>query len=115
MSENAPLLEVKGIGKNFLSPNGQVLHVLEKINFSLYPNEIVAIIGPSGCGKSTLMRIIAGLIPQTTGEIYYQGKKQQGLLPGMYMVFQSFALYPWMTVRQNIEIVLKAARFSVKD
>ncbi len=115
MSDNAPLIEVKNVGKDFPSSQGGILHVLKKVDMALYPNEIVAIIGPSGCGKSTLLRILAGLIPQTTGDIFYQGQKLQGLLPDMCMVFQSFALYPWMNVRQNIEIVLKAARVSVEE
>ena len=110
-----PWVEAKDIGKDFTLPNGEMLHVLEKINCALYPEEIVAIIGPSGCGKSTLMRILAGLIMPTTGEILYQGKTLEGLLPDMCMVFQSFALYPWMTVKQNIQIVLKAARVSVAE
>ena len=64
--------------------------------------------------KIDAIRILAGLIPQSTGEMFYQGSKLQGLLPDMCMVFQSFALYPWMTVKQNIEIVLKAARVSTE-
>jgi NitT/TauT family transport system ATP-binding protein len=115
MSDQAPLVEAKEIGKDFPSPQGGILHVLKKVNVALYSNEIVAIIGPSGCGKSTLLRILAGLIPQTTGEVLYQGQEIHGLLPDMCMVFQSFALYPWMTVKQNIEIVLKAARVSVEE
>lgn len=115
MAEQAPLIEAKAIGKDYPLPNGGKLRVLDKIDFSLYPHEIVAIIGPSGCGKSTLLRILAGLIPQTTGEVLAEGKKLKGLVPGMCMVFQNFALYPWMTVRQNIEIVLKAARMSVDE
>jgi NitT/TauT family transport system ATP-binding protein len=115
MSDQAPLLEAKEISKDFVLPTGEMLHVLDTISLCIYPNEIVAIIGPSGCGKSTLLRIFAGLIEPTTGERFYQGQKLEGLLPDMCMVFQSFALYPWMTVRQNIEAVLKAARFSVED
>jgi NitT/TauT family transport system ATP-binding protein len=110
-----PLFEAREINKDFPSPQGQILHVLEKINLKIYPNEVVALIGPSGCGKSTLLRILAGLIPQTKGALFYKGHRLHGLLPNMSMVFQSFALYPWMTVRQNIEAVLKAARASVQE
>jgi NitT/TauT family transport system ATP-binding protein len=112
MSKNVPIFEAKGISKDFPLSYGQMLHVLEKIDLAIYPNEVVAIIGPSGCGKSTLMRILAGLIPETEGEIFYHGQQLRGLLPGMSMVFQTFALYPWMTVKQNIEIVLKAEHVS---
>lgn len=110
-----PLYEMKNIQKDYLLPHGQVLHVLQGIDLAVYPGEIVAVIGPSGCGKSTLLRILAGLDLPTKGERFYEGKKQEGLLPDASIVFQSFALYPWMTVRENIEIVLKAARFSLKE
>jgi NitT/TauT family transport system ATP-binding protein len=110
-----PLFEVKEIWKEFLLPYGHALSVLEKISFALYPNEVLAIIGPSGCGKSTLLRIIAGLIPATKGEIFYRGKKCEGLMPGNSMIFQNFALYPWMTVRENIEIALKAKHVTAEE
>lgn len=115
MSDQPPLLEAREISKDFVLPNGEMLKVLDKISLCLYPNEIVAIIGPSGCGKSTLLRILAGLVEPTIGKRFYQGQPLEGLLPDMCMVFQSFALYPWMTVSQNIEAVLKAARFSVHE
>jgi NitT/TauT family transport system ATP-binding protein len=87
-------------------PDDRVLHVLEKIDIQLYAEEILAIIGPSGCGKSTLIRILAGLIPPTRGHVLYHGKKITGLLPHFSLVFQNFALFPWMTVKKNIEVVL---------
>ncbi len=108
MSET--LFEVKEIGKDY-----GTLHVLDKINFEVYPDEVIAIIGPSGCGKSTLLRILAGLIPQTTGRVILEGKDLKGLMPGISIVFQSFALFPWMTVKQNIDIVLKAERASTQE
>jgi NitT/TauT family transport system ATP-binding protein len=103
-----PLCEAKNIEKIFLLPHGQTLHVLDKVNIEVYPNEVVAIIGPSGCGKSTFLRILAGLEPPTRGEIFYNGELQRDLLPSSAIVFQSFALYPWMTVKENVEVVLKA-------
>ncbi len=112
---NESLFEVKDICKEFLLPSGQSLRVLENISFALHPNEVLALIGPSGCGKSTLLRIIAGLIPATKGEIFYHGKKCEGLLPGNSMIFQNFALYPWMTVRENIEIALKAYHVTAEE
>lgn len=112
MHKQVPILEAKQIEKDFPLPHNQSLHVLEKIDFTVYPNEVVAIIGPSGCGKSTLLRILAGLIPQTKGQIFYHGEKWNGLLPKMSLVFQTFALLPWMTVEENIEIVLKAKKTS---
>jgi len=105
---NHPLLcEAKGIGKDFELPDGKSLHTLEKMDVQVHPDEILALIGPSGCGKSTFIRILAGLIPPTEGQIFYHGKPITGLLPNFSLVFQNFALYPWMTVTQNIEMVLK--------
>lgn len=78
------------------------------MDVEVFPNEILAIIGPSGCGKSTYVRILAGLIPPTSGQIFYHGRQISELLPNFSLVFQSFALFPWMTVKQNIEVVLKA-------
>ena len=79
-------------------PNGTPLRVLEDINLAIQPNEVVALLGPSGCGKSTILRILAGLIRPTAGEVLYHGEPLDGLNPGVAIVFQSFALYPWMTV-----------------
>lgn len=109
------LCEAKGICKDFILPDGMQVHVLENMNLQVYPNEILAIIGPSGCGKSTFLRILAGLIPPTEGEIFYHGHRMKGLLPDFSLVFQNFALYPWMTVTQNIEMVLKTLPLSNEE
>src|SRR5258707_4033618 len=103
------LSEVRGVWHEFPLPSGKPLRVLEDINLAIRPNEIVALLGPSGCGKSTILRILAGLIHATRGEVLDHGKPLVGLNPHVAIVFQSFALYPWMTVRQNVETVLKAA------
>jgi NitT/TauT family transport system ATP-binding protein len=103
------LCEVRGVWHDFTLPNGQPLRVLEDINLAVKGNEIIALLGPSGCGKSTILRILAGLIRPTRGEVFYHGKPLEGLNPGIAIVFQSFALYPWMTVTQNVQTVLKAA------
>jgi NitT/TauT family transport system ATP-binding protein len=105
----ANLCEVKGASHQFPQPNGTPLRVLEDVNLAVRPNEVVALLGPSGCGKSTILRIIAGLIKPTHGEVFYHGQPLHGLNPGVAIVFQSFALYPWMTVQQNVETVLHAA------
>ncbi len=116
MSAGAPMLqatrvlcEARGVGHDFTLPNGQPLHALDEINLAINADEIVALLGPSGCGKSTILRIIAGLIRPTRGEVFYHGQPLHGLNPGVAIVFQSFALYPWMTVAQNVQMVLKAA------
>lgn len=107
LKEKIPLCEAKDISKDFVLPDEHVLRALEKMNVEVHPDEVLAIIGPSGCGKSTFLRILAGLIPPTHGKIFYHGKPITGLLPNFSLVFQNFALYPWMTVRRNIEIVLE--------
>jgi len=103
------LCEVKGVSHEFPQPNGQKLRVLDDVTLAVRPGEVVALLGPSGCGKSTILRIIAGLIKPTRGEVFYHGQPLPGLNPGVAIVFQSFALYPWMTVQQNVETVLRAA------
>src|SRR5271167_3251296 len=105
----SPLCELRRVRHDFALPNGTPRTVLEDIDVSIRPGEVVALLGPSGCGKSTILRILAGLIRPTAGEALYHGEPLAGLNPGVAMVFQSFALYPWMSVTGNIEIVLEAA------
>ena len=102
------LIALKGVSKSYQQPNGQQIVILENISLELRPGEIVALLGPSGSGKSTLMRIIAGLIPASQGEVIYHNRPLVGLNPGVAIVFQSFALYPWLTVLENVELGLKA-------
>ena len=82
--------------------------MLEDISLTLHEGEIVALLGRSGSGKSTLLRCIAGLIAPTDGDVTYRGEALNGANPGVSMVFQSFALLPWLTVRQNVELGLEA-------
>ncbi|MBD3562445.1 ABC transporter ATP-binding protein, partial [Planktothrix sp. FACHB-1355] len=102
------LISLESVKKSYQQPNGQEITILENINFDLRTGEIVALLGPSGSGKSTLMRMIAGLIPPTLGKILYHNRPLVGLNPGVAIVFQSFALYPWLTVLENVELGLKA-------
>jgi NitT/TauT family transport system ATP-binding protein len=102
------IIEVSGVTKTFISPDGSPLPVLDDISLDLREGEIVALLGRSGSGKSTLLRCIAGLIAPTSGEVSYRGQPLNGANPGVAMVFQSFALLPWLTVRQNVEIGLEA-------
>jgi len=102
------ILELKGIQKSFDRGTGKPLRVLEDINLAIRRGEFVCMIGPSGCGKSTLMRIAAGLIEPTKGEIFLHGQPHEGLLDSLAIVFQGFALYPWMTMEQNVQVVLRA-------
>ena len=102
------LIALQGVSKSYQQPNGQQIVILENINLELRSGEIVALLGPSGSGKSTLMRMIAGLIPPSEGQVIYHNKPLVGLNPGVAIVFQSFALYPWLTVLENVELGLKA-------
>ncbi len=82
--------------------------VLDTIDARVSAGEFVALLGPSGSGKSTLMRILAGLLQPSTGEVYFKGSRQRGPNPNVALVFQSFALFPWLTVLQNVELGLQA-------
>src|SRR5579872_796022 len=106
MSE--PIIEIINVQKSFRKGDRQELLVLDDINFKMYEGEIVAILGKSGSGKSTLLRIISGLIPASSGTIYYRGKPVHQPVRGIAMVFQTFALLPWLTVLQNVELGLEA-------
>ena len=109
MAESTTALsELKDIEVVFPQPGGKTLRVLDGINLSFLPNEIVALLGPSGCGKSTILRVLSGLITPTKGEVSYHHEPMVGLNPGVAIVFQGFALYPWMTVTQNVQLPLKA-------
>ena len=102
------LCEAEGVGHTFLTPAGRPVRVLDGIQLQIRPNEVVALLGPSGCGKSTLLRILAGLIRPTEGEVRVHGQPLRGINPGVAIVFQSFALYPWMTAAENVRTVLRA-------
>ncbi|HET6410711.1 MAG TPA: nitrate/sulfonate/bicarbonate ABC transporter ATP-binding protein [Anaeromyxobacter sp.] len=106
------LCELRQVDKEFPQGKGSPLQVLKDISLSIRPNEVVALLGPSGCGKSTILRILAGLTAPTRGEVLYHSAPLSGLNPGIGFVFQSFALYPWMTVTQNVEAVLRAKGLS---
>jgi NitT/TauT family transport system ATP-binding protein len=106
----APLLEVRGVCKSFLKPDGDALVVLEEVNLTLRPGEIVGLLGRSGSGKSTLLRIIAGLDTPSRGQVEYLGAPVAGPARGISMVFQSFALFPWLTVFENVKLGLEALR-----
>src|SRR6478736_4403802 len=102
------IIELQGVGKSFRSADGTARSVLEGVDFRLAEGEIVALLGQSGSGKSTLLRIMAGLIPADGGSVSYRGQPLFGPAQGIAMVFQSFALFPWLTVQQNVELGLEA-------
>ncbi|HEY4082743.1 MAG TPA: nitrate/sulfonate/bicarbonate ABC transporter ATP-binding protein [Burkholderiaceae bacterium] len=102
------LVELKDVAKSFKSSDGTPRSVLERVDFTLKEGEIVALLGQSGSGKSTLLRIMAGLIGVDGGDVRYRGQPLFGPAAGIAMVFQSFALFPWLTVQKNVELGLEA-------
>jgi len=94
------------VSQSFPSAGGGSVEILHAINLEIREHEVIAIMGPSGCGKSTLLRAIIGLEPPTSGEILYHGKVQTGLNPSTGLVFQNFALFPWLTVQENVAVGL---------
>jgi NitT/TauT family transport system ATP-binding protein len=109
---NTPIIELKSVCKSFRSADGSARSILENVDFTLREGEIVALLGKSGSGKSTLLRIMAGLISADSGEVLYRGLPLYGAADGISMVFQSFALFPWLTVQKNVELGLEAKGMS---
>lgn len=108
MEERTPIIELIDVQKSFKKGSAQELLVLDHINLRMVEGEIIAVLGKSGSGKSTLLRIIAGLVPPTEGSVYYRGQLVRGPVRGVSMVFQNFALLPWLSVLQNVELGLEA-------
>jgi NitT/TauT family transport system ATP-binding protein len=102
------LLEVRHCRQSYHKETNTDLVVLDDVNLRLKSGEIVGLLGRSGSGKSTLLRIVAGLLPPTAGEVLWRGAQVHGPTPGVAMVFQSFALFPWLTVKENVELGLEA-------
>jgi NitT/TauT family transport system ATP-binding protein len=108
---NTPaLLTVSAVRKAFPKPDGAELLVLEDVNLQLAEGQIVGLLGRSGSGKSTLLRLIAGLSEPSAGALNYQGEPIAGPALGIAMVFQSFAIFPWLTVFENVALGLEAQR-----
>ena len=101
-----PIIEVREISAIFPNGNGGLL-ALERLSFDINPREFVCVIGPSGGGKSTLLRILAGLLPATEGEVYFQGDKVTGPNRDVGFVFQQANLMPWRSVLENIMLPLE--------
>ncbi len=108
-THSAPMIDVRSVTKDFEGANGNKIRVLSDIDLQITEGDFVALLGPSGSGKSTLLRIIAGLVQPTKGEVLYRGAPFVGTNPGVSMVFQSFALFPWLTVLENVELGLRYA------
>ncbi|MGZ3726827.1 MAG: ABC transporter ATP-binding protein [Pseudobdellovibrio sp.] len=110
-----PLIELKSVCKNFTLESGRDLKVLDKIDLVLGEGQVVALLGPSGSGKSTCLRIMCGLHTASSGEVLSNGHPFEGINSDVSLVFQSFALFPWETVKKNIEIALLPLNLSKSD
>ena len=101
------LVDLTGVSQYYGARQHQFLAV-QDVNLKIHEGEFVALLGPSGCGKSTLLRIVAGLMPPSEGRVLYRGEPLRGVNPQATIVFQSFALFPWLTVLENVEVALRA-------
>jgi NitT/TauT family transport system ATP-binding protein len=101
------LLELKHISRSFPHAKG-ILPVIVDLSFTVEQGEFIAIVGPSGCGKSTMLRIVNGLMEPTSGQVLYKGRQVDGINLECALVFQSFALMPWLSVKANVELGLEA-------
>jgi len=103
-----PIIEARKLEKFYPQPDGNRIQVIAPTDIAIYPGQIIALLGPSGCGKSTMLRMLTGLSPASGGQVYWHGQPVQGEAPNVSIVFQSFALFPWLTVIENVEAPLEA-------
>jgi NitT/TauT family transport system ATP-binding protein len=104
-----PIAQTEAVTKIYRDEEGRDRVVLQSVDFAVRKGETVAVLGPSGCGKSTLLRILIGLIPPTSGLVKSHGRPLQGIHAGAAVVFQNFALFPWLTVEENVRVGLNGA------
>jgi NitT/TauT family transport system ATP-binding protein len=107
-ADDRPIIEARGISKSFTQKDGSEIQVIAPVDLSVEPNTIIALLGPSGSGKSTLLRMLTGLAVPTSGQVLWHGAPLGACSPNVAIVFQSFALFPWLTVLENVESPLLA-------
>src|SRR5215470_8364847 len=110
--EGPVISELCNVTKTFSVGGGRELKVLDQIDLAIHEGELLALLGQSGSGKSTILRCLTGLTKPTSGRVLAYGKPLVGVNPDASIVFQTFALYPWLTVEQNVEVGLIAKRMS---
>ena len=103
-----PIIEARKLEKFYPQPDGTRIQVIAPTDIAVYPGQIIALLGPSGCGKSTMLRMLTGLSPTSGGSVYWHGHPVRDEAPNVSIVFQSFALFPWLTVLENVEAPLEA-------
>ncbi len=113
--DQTAIAEVRQVSKSFRSDGQRELVVLRDVSLAIHPGEVVCVLGPSGCGKSTLLRILTGLIEPSAGAVLCHGQPLQGIHPGVAIVFQSFALYPWLTVDENVRVGAHGKGFTPEE
>lgn len=107
-----PIAELSAVNKSFITAGGHELKVLDQIDIAVHEGELLALLGQSGSGKSTILRCLTGLIEPTSGRVLHKGETLQGINDDASVVFQTFALYPWLTVAQNVAVGLMAHQLS---
>ncbi len=103
-----PIIEARKLEKFYPQPDGSRIQVISPTDIAVYPGQIICLLGPSGCGKSTMLRMLTGLSPTSGGTVYWHGQPVGDEAPNVSIVFQSFALFPWLTVIENVEAPLEA-------
>ncbi len=111
----APIIQTRQVEKFYSQPDGHRIEVIAPTDLAVYPDQLVALLGPSGSGKSTLLRMLSGLAAPSAGEVIWHGQPLDGQLPNVSIVFQSFALFPWLTVLDNVEAPLQARGVAVVE
>src|SRR3984893_123507 len=105
---NEPIIEARAIEKSYPQPDGTRIQVVGLTDFAIEPGKIIALLGASGWVTSPLLRILRGLSHPWSGALFWHGKPLNGQAPNVAIVFQSFALFPWLTVLENVEAPLEA-------
>jgi len=103
-----PIISAQALEKFYTQPDGSRIEVIAPVNLDVEPGKIITLLGPSGCGKSTLLRMLTGLSKPSSGQVLWHGQPIASQNPGVSIVFQSFALFPWLTVIDNVEAPLEA-------
>jgi NitT/TauT family transport system ATP-binding protein len=103
-----PIIAASKLEKFYPQPDGSRIQVISPTDIAIYPGQIIALLGPSGCGKSTMLRMLTGLSPTSGGTVFWHGQPVRDESPNVSIVFQSFALFPWLTVLENVEAPLEA-------